>query len=89
MSNKDIIRGFIIDELMMGDSSCITDHISLKSTGMIDSTSIMELITFIEHTFCITIDDDDITPKNFDNIEAISMLVDQQIHKSNESIHNI
>ncbi|OQA47280.1 MAG: hypothetical protein BWY47_01443 [Bacteroidetes bacterium ADurb.Bin302] len=77
MNSKDIIRDYIIEELMMGESAGINDQTSLRTTGMVDSTSMMDLVGFVEEKFNITISDNDVIPENFDSIAAIAALVER------------
>jgi acyl carrier protein len=45
---------------------------SLLETGIIDSTGVLELISYIEETFSITVDDEELTPENLDSIDKIT-----------------
>lgn len=47
------------------------DDDSFLELGLIDSTGILELVSFIEESFGITIDDDELTPDNLDSINKI------------------
>jgi acyl carrier protein len=48
-------------------------------TGVIDSTGVLELVAFIEETYGIKIDDEEIVPENLDSIENITLFVTQKI----------
>ena len=48
---------------------------SLLQTGLIDSLGMMDLIAFLESTFGVTLDDDDLVPTNFETVTAIASLV--------------
>ena len=72
MSTQVEIRDFIADNFMMGKSSDeLTDTGSLLDLGIIDSTGVLELVGFLEDTYQITIDDDDLIPENLDSISSI------------------
>jgi len=57
---------------MMGrDPSELKDSISLLELGIIDSTGVLELVNFIEESYGITIEDDELTPENLDTIDRM------------------
>ena len=49
--------------------------ISFLELGILDSTGIMELVTFIEREFKIKVEDQEIIPENLDSINSIVNLV--------------
>lgn len=66
------VRSFIEDNfLFREDRSSLSDTESLLEAGLIDSTGILELVVFLEERFKIDIADVDLTPANFDSINAI------------------
>jgi len=66
------IKNFINENFMMGrDPGELSDSVSLLELGIIDSTGVLELVNFIEETFKITIDDDELTPENLDTIDRM------------------
>ena len=72
MDIRTEIRGFINDNFMMGrDPSELKDSISLLELGIIDSTGVLELVNFIEESYGITIEDDELTPENLDTIDRM------------------
>ena len=45
---------------------------------MIDSTGVLELVGFLEETYEIRIDDDELVPENLDTIDNIVRFVEQK-----------
>ena len=75
------LRDFIVDNFMMGqDATALTDSGSLLELGIIDSTGVLELVGFLEETFQITVEDDDLVP---DNLDSVNNLVNYIQRKSN------
>jgi acyl carrier protein len=70
-----IVRKYIIDNLLLGGSDDLNDHTLLMEAGFLDSTSAMELVAFLQETFAISIDDDEIVPENLNSIEYIANFV--------------
>ena len=49
----------------------VNDDDSLLTTGIIDSLKMVELLTFIEKTYGVTVDDDELSPENFETVNSI------------------
>jgi len=57
---------------MMGqDTTALIDSGSLLELGIIDSTGVLELVGFLEETFQITVEDDDLVPDNLDSVDNL------------------
>lgn len=70
------VRGFIVDNFLFGDTSVVpADDASLIENDIIDSTGVLELVTFLEDAFDISVDDTDIVPANLDSIEHITAFI--------------
>jgi acyl carrier protein len=72
LSIKSQVREFITDNFMMGrDPGELKDTNSLLEMNIIDSTGVLELVGFLEETFEITIEDDELIPENLDSLDKI------------------
>ncbi len=69
---KARIREFIINNFMFGTSNGIKENTSFLGEGIIDSTGVLELVTFIEETFDIKVEDEELLPENLDSIENLA-----------------
>ena len=58
-----------------GDASGLAADRSLIEEGLIDSTGVLELVSFLEERFAIQIGDAEIVPANLDSIAAIVAFV--------------
>ncbi len=65
------LRDFVVENFLFGEEGKLTDDTSFLEEGIIDSTGILELVNFLEETFQIVVDDDDIVPENFDSLNNI------------------
>ena len=66
------LRDFIVDNFMMGqDTTVLIDSGPLLELGIIDSTGVLELVGFLEETFQITVEDDDLVPDNLDSVDNL------------------
>ncbi|MGE3146297.1 MAG: acyl carrier protein [Pseudorhodoplanes sp.] len=73
---KTELRAFIVENFLFGDDSHPLDHsMSLIENDLIDSTGILELVSFLEERYGIAVADADIVPANLDSIERIAAYV--------------
>lgn len=66
------IKKFISENFIAGrKEGVLSDNESLIESGIIDSTGVLELVLFIEETFSITVEDEELVPENLDSIENL------------------
>lgn len=78
MEVKNQVRAFIVENFMFGDEGGLEDNTSFFEEGIIDSMGIMELVDFIEKTFDIKIEDDELIPENLDNLNKIGEFLERK-----------
>lgn len=76
--NKEQVRLFIVSNFYVNDPSIMTDDLSLLRQGIVDSTGVLELITFLESQFGIRVLDEEILPDNLDSISRIAAYIEQK-----------
>jgi acyl carrier protein len=69
------LRAFVAQNFHLPDPGSFDDASSFLDRGVIDSTGVLELVTFVEGEYGITVADDDIIPGNFDSIDALAGFV--------------
>jgi acyl carrier protein len=80
MQMKTEIRQFIVDNFLYGqEDNTLGDNISFLEKGIIDSTGILELVSFIEGKYGITIEDEELIPDNFDSLTKLSVFISRKI----------
>jgi acyl carrier protein len=76
MAHKETVKQFIVNELLFGNDSLLTsDDQSFLKTGVLDSSGLLELITFIENTFGVTVNDDELIPENLDSLDNVNAFI--------------
>jgi acyl carrier protein len=75
MDIKEQVRTFVTSNFYVAEPTTLDDRDSLLDHGIIDSTGVLEVIFFIEETFGITVEDNEMLPENLDSIERISNFV--------------
>jgi acyl carrier protein len=69
------VRTFICTNFYIANANHLSDDASLLDEGVIDSTGVIEVIHFLETTFEISIDDQEIVPNNLDSILRIAAFI--------------
>jgi acyl carrier protein len=84
MTNTDEIRKrlkqFITEVFLVGDENeKLSDSESFMQTGIIDSTGVLELASFIEQEYKFSIDDDEMTPGNLDSVNNLVSFISRKL----------
>ena len=72
------IREFVIDNFLFGQGTVADDESFLQS-GLIDSTGVLELVTFLEDRFQIAIADEELVPDNLDSVARLVNYVETKL----------
>jgi acyl carrier protein len=76
MQIENDIKAFIAKQFLFSDEGFpYSDDTSFLQEGIIDSLGVMELVTFVQDTYKITVDPTEVTPEHFDSVERLSAFV--------------
>ncbi|NLF01427.1 MAG: acyl carrier protein [Anaerolineales bacterium] len=79
MSTEALIRQYILENcLFTNDETRLKNTDSFLEEGIVDSTGILELLMFVEETFGIQADDEEVVPENFDSVEKLTRYVNSK-----------
>lgn len=82
MSVEASIRRYILANLLFSDDeTLLKDDASFLEEGIVDSTGVLELVMFVEETFGVVVEDEEIVPENFDSVLSLARYVDQKTGK--------
>ena len=81
MELTEQIRGFILENFIVDGDGNLENGVSLLEEGIIDSTGVLELVAFIEETYHIKVQDEELVPENLDSINNISNFIQNKISK--------
>ena len=71
-----VVKDYLLDNFLFGfEEDEIKDNTSFMELGVLDSTGIMEIVSFLEDEYSITFGDDEIIPDNLDSLELIAKFV--------------
>jgi acyl carrier protein len=68
---KQTVRQFLLDNFVMGGKVTIAEDTSFMKGHILDSTGFIELITFVEDTYGVKVEDEEMIPSNFDSLNNI------------------
>jgi len=71
MSLRDQIRSFILENFILEKPEDLADDASMLERGIMDSTGVLELVAFLESTYEIKVEDEELIPENLDSIRNI------------------
>jgi acyl carrier protein len=73
----DRIRNFLIGHFPLARQVGNEDR--LLGNGVIDSLGVLEIVTFLEQEFNISVGDDDLLPENFQSISQLTAFVERKL----------
>jgi len=77
---KKIVREFIIDSFLpFAEENPFEDEDSFMEKGIINSTGVLELLQFIEETFEITVEDEEVIPDNLDSLKKLTSFIESKL----------
>ena len=75
---KPRIRTFISQTFPAARKRAIDDDVPLLESGVIDSLAVLDVVGFLEQTFDIKVDDEELTPENFASIRSLAAFVERK-----------
>jgi acyl carrier protein len=79
MSLQEEIRNFVVENFLFGEDKGLTDNSSFIKEGIVDSTGIMQLVSFIQDQYRIAIEDEELVPENLDSIAKVSAFIESKM----------
>lgn len=69
---KEEIRRYIEDNFLLAARPApLADDDSFLEHQVLDSTGFLELIAFLEETYAIKVEDDEMVPENLDSLDSV------------------
>jgi len=76
---RDKVREFIVENFLFGSEDGLKDDTSFLDDGIIDSTGILELVSFLEEDFGIAVEDEELIPENLDSIKNVAEYLERKM----------
>ncbi len=83
MNQIDTVKEFIVENFLFGDEDQIELETDFFEKGIIDSTGVIELVSFIEETFGVSINDEELIPENLSSLKNIREFL---LQKTNQKV---
>lgn len=81
MQTTDIereIRTFLVNNYLFGRDEALRDDESLLD-NVIDSSGVLELVVFLQESFAIVVDDEDVVPDNLESVKTVVAFVERKL----------
>ncbi|RJX36300.1 MAG: acyl carrier protein [Desulfurivibrio sp.] len=73
------IRSFIFENFLFdADESSLGNDDSFMEQGIIDSTGVLELVEWLEETFSMKVQDEELVPENLDSVNKLTAFISQK-----------
>lgn len=79
MSQINAVKEFIIENFLFGEEVQLELDTDFFDKGIIDSTGVIELVSFIEGKFDISVDDDELIPENLSSLKKIDVFLQKKL----------
>jgi acyl carrier protein len=83
MNYADEVRAFVVANFLYGDAAPLQDNTSFLNGGILDSTGILELVTFLEATYNIEIETQELLPANLDSVNSVAQFLSRKLDQEN------
>jgi acyl carrier protein len=70
------IRAYLSERFPAARSRHLAESEPLLANGILDSLGVLDLVSFLEAEFQITVIDDDLLPENFESLQRLTAFVD-------------
>lgn len=79
---KELVKNFIIESFLFGDEEKLKDDTDFFRSGIIDSTGIIELVGFIESSFPVKVEDEELVVNNFSSLNSVAAYLDRKLNSN-------
>jgi acyl carrier protein len=74
----DKLLGYVTDTFLFGQRGDLNAETMLLDKGIVDSTGVLELVTFVEEECGIKVADADLVPENFGSVARLVAYVERK-----------
>lgn len=79
MSQINAVKEFIIENFLFGEEEQLMIDTDFFDKGIIDSTGVIELVSFLEERFNISVDDDELIPENLSSLKRVDLFLEKKL----------
>ena len=75
------IRSFIFENFLFdAEEGDLKNDDSFLEQGVIDSTGVLELVDWLEETFSIRVEDEELVPENLDSVNNLAAFIGKKMN---------
>jgi acyl carrier protein len=78
MHTIEAVRRFVLTNFFVTDGTTVENAESLLERGIVDSTGVLEIVSFIEESYSVKLSDDEIVPENLGSIASIATFIERK-----------
>ncbi|MBI5070601.1 MAG: acyl carrier protein [Deltaproteobacteria bacterium] len=82
MNHAPQVKKFIVENFYVSDANALGPETSLLEGGYVDSTGMLEIVTFLEEKFSIKVAEEELVPENFETIARICAYLERKQAKA-------
>jgi acyl carrier protein len=75
------IREFVTTNFLFGEGGSLRDDTSFMEGGIIDSTGILELVMYLEETYKVKVQPEEMLPENLDSVSRVAGFLSRKLAK--------
>lgn len=79
MDRINIVKEFIIDNFLFGEEEPLELETDFFDKGIVDSTGVIEVVSFLEEKFKITVEDEELIPENLSSLKNIGQFLQKKL----------
>jgi acyl carrier protein len=74
----DSIRRFLVEHFPAARTHPLGEDDHLLANGILDSLGVLDLVSYLEREFAISVSDDDLVPEHFESLRRLAMFVEDR-----------
>jgi acyl carrier protein len=79
MNIEEKIKQYVAENILFSDNGYpLPEDASFMEAGIIDSLGVLELAMFVEESFGLKVDQQDMVPQNFDSVTQLAAYIRQR-----------
>ena len=86
MNYLDGLKEFVINNFMFGQGDSLENDTDFFDKGIIDSTGTLELVSYIEENFDISVLDNELIKENFSSLNKVNEYINNKLATKEKSI---
>ncbi|MBI5181002.1 MAG: acyl carrier protein [Nitrospirae bacterium] len=80
---EEQVRQFVTENFLFSEEKKVSDTDSFLENGIIDSTGVLELVSFVEEKFNVKVKDEEMIPENLDSINNLVKFIKKKQNNGN------